>query len=700
MTWSDEREVFRAVWAEDLRLIIAGVDVTELRGAPAEFSNYQLQEPFEYGPASFRFPQVSDLEIRSDEDDLAADLTWMRKRAKVKLVPVVSGVAGTPIWRGFVETIHGASGIVELNCGGDASGRLALDLRPVQLFRAVKDIKTHVFEAFRDTNIPFYPRHGGEIGITLPARGGFEDRLSYVTGLLSDSQATASGVPWTVKRHATKNAYTVALKDLTTVNATIFAGTDGIDIDVSDALSEQPNTFYGSGIAPNGMKWNNGVVPGVYSDAPAYPMAGGADFGEGTDNADTLTGEGISVMHSRLIAVGAMDREDGSGTYDDETTDAVEIIQDRAGLPETGVMDTATWDALYDVTASGYSLRGAQVLPLAQNTQVREWDRTASGNITQKNDDFNPDAIVVARHVPFGVMRKRRARRWARREINRLAGKNWVGTITLDGADVFSGEYEHGDAATLLSRQQIRAGWNILVRGWDGDTLFHIAGVNVSADGVVRLAVDTQARDLRTVTDIVARNREARRNRGREWKQEHRTSGAVHDALIGWFEHGGMLGADVSADANDWTVFPVVGGQEGTVAKLRLNVDNASFAVAVFGEKVTPAWLRSNIGDPFAVDGDGNSIWLTNGQQAKLYTQRTLLYAAGTPEEPCGYWPKRHTNDDGDTTAAPVTGIHVDDGGFPYRCYGDPLLWVAVYPLDDATVKSGRIMWEQIEEGA
>lgn len=123
----------------------------------------------------------------------------------------------------------------------------------------------------------------------------------------------------------------------------------------------------------------------------------------------------------------------------------------------------------------------------------------------------------------------------------------------------------------------------------------------------------------------------------------------------------------------------------------------------MFGEKVTRQWLATHIGDPFDVDADGNPVWFTSGQQNKLFAQRTLLYAAGTPEEPCGYWPKRHTNDAGDTTAAPITGVHIDDGGFPYRTYGDDvnsgLLWVCVYALDDATVKAGRIMWQQIEEG-
>ncbi|HET7736141.1 MAG TPA: hypothetical protein VFK52_09225, partial [Nocardioidaceae bacterium] len=178
-----------------------------------------------------------------------------------------------------------------------------------------------------------------------------------------------------------------------------------------------------------------------------------------------------------------------------------------------------------------------------------------------------------------------------------------------------------------------------------------------------------------------------------------RTSGAVHDAITGWFEQGGILGQDVPAAANTWTVFPVVGGQEGTVARFKLHVDNAAFAVAVFGEKVTSHWLRTHIGNPFTKDEDGNPVWLTTDATDRLFDQRTLLYATGTEELPCGYWPRVHTNEQNETTSAPVTGKHLDDAGFPYRCYDSPLLWVAVYALDDATIKAGRVMWQQIEEG-
>lgn len=703
MTWKDEALEFRSVWADELRLYIDGRDVTRFRGVEALWQTYELQDPLDYGPAVFRFPQIDDTELRSDEDELAADLKWMRQRARVKVVPIIDGVRQDPIWRGFVDTPAAADGMVELGCAGEATGRLTLTLRAAQMFRVRRDVGTMVFELMRDTHIPFTPRRGPDTGIVLDVRGSWEDRLSHLYSLLADAHKL-DGTTYTVRRHATKNAYEMVERDLETVHYTLFAKTQGVRISLSDALSEKPNTYYGNGIGKRGNKWGNGVVPAVLPDAPPYPMAGGASFGEGTTNADTLTGEGISVMHARLIAIGAMDREDGSGVYDDETSDAVRLVQDRAGLPETGDVNPDTWDAIYDVTATGlYSIRGAQFLPLAQNTQVREWNRIGTGAIKEKNPDYDPDAIPVERFVAHGNLSKRRARRWSRRQINLNSEKNWVGTITLSGVDLFEGDRDETTAsdANLLSRYLIKAGRNLKLMGWDGEfTLFRVVGVRVGSGGQqIDLMVDTRMRDRRTVGEIVARNRESQRNRARDWRDQHRTSGAIHDAITGWFEQGGILGQDIEADANEWTVFPVVGGQEGTVAKIRGQVDTAAYAMAVFGEKVTPQWLRTHIGNPFTRDADGNPVWLTSDQTDRLFEARTLLYATGTTELPCGYWPKRHTNEENETTAAPITGVHVDDAGFPYRCYDSPLLWVCIYPLQAGTIKAGRWMWQQIEEG-
>lgn len=706
MTWADEVQTFRAVWADELRLIVNGVNVTTLRGVQSEYSQYQLCEPHEYGPATFRFPQVSMLEVRSDPDDQAADLQWLRQEARAVLVPVTAGVAGRAVWRGILASIHAADGIVEVGCVGDASGKLAFELRPIRLFRSRNDAGYFVFQAFRECNLPFTPQQGPDTGIRLDARGSWEDKLTYVNGLLADAQ-TVGGTLWTVRRNTADNAYEMVAKDTTTVHATVFADLPGVELDVTDDIAEQPNTIYGSGTAADGHQWLNAVIPGLVTDAAVpYPMAGGAPFGLGTEDADTIDGSGITRMITKLVHSNILDLEDSPGQYDDDVEEAVKALQRRAGLSVTGIMNENTWDALYDVTDVGYSVAGTTILPLAQEDRVREWNRTASGNLAGRNAGWDQNSLVVGRYVAHGVLGKNRAVRWSVGELDRLAGKNWVGTLTLRGVDLFAGDHAHGDPETLMSRFEMRGGMNVMVRGFDGDTLFHVAGINVNADGSTTFAVDTQARDLRPVSEIIARRRESRRNRGREFRDEHRSSGLARDAVVDWFEQGGKLGQDVPVVAGEWKVFPVPAGQEGTVAKIRVKVktadgDGIPFFCAVFGQKTTANWLNNHIPDPSLKDADGNSVWMTSSQQDRLFDQRTLLAAFGTADEPCGYWPKRHTNPDtGETTDAVPTGTLMDDGGFAYRCYGEPVLWVAVLATEDGFVKDGRIMWQQLEPGA
>jgi hypothetical protein len=46
-----------------------------------------------------------------------------------------------------------------------------------------------------------------------------------------------------------------------------------------------------------------------------------------------------------------------------------------------------------------------------------------------------------------------------------------------------------------MSRLDAVAGQNMMLRNFDGDTLFHVAVVNVASDLSVQLGIDTQGRD-------------------------------------------------------------------------------------------------------------------------------------------------------------------------------------------------------------
>ena len=96
------------------------------------------------------------------------------------------------------------------------------------------------------------------------------------------------------------------------------------------------------------------------------------------------------------------------------------------------------------------------------------------------------------------------------------------------------------------------------------------------------------------------------------------------------------------------------------------------------------------------VDDNGDTVF---DEDRDMFKKRLLLYAAGSDEEPCGYWPRKHTKPNGDPTDAPITGRWKDDASFPYHTMEHPVLWVAIWPKQATVLPEQRIMWPQLEPG-
>ena len=86
--------------------------------------------------------------------------------------------------------------------------------------------------------------------------------------------------------------------------------------------------------------------------------------------------------------------------FDADTEEAVQALQDDAGLAETGVVNSATWDALFDLDDTGLSLRAAYTAPLAQLSAVRKWNYTSNGSKASMNDGYDADAHRGRPHDP------------------------------------------------------------------------------------------------------------------------------------------------------------------------------------------------------------------------------------------------------------------------------------------------------------
>jgi len=699
------RAVFHDTWADSVHLVVDGVDVTRFRGQPADIVQWPLlsQDPLGYGGAIFGFPGFNAGELRSTPSAMPRGLRWARNHARAALVPVVGGVRQDPIWRGRLSRFQFTSDRkVQAVFDGDAVGALATDQRQQQIFHRKKDAGIWLYDAFVSHNLRLTPYLGATTGIVLPERGSGETYLEYVQSLLAD-QVHVDGSCYTVMPTSDGSSYHHQLRDTTTVHYTVFAEADGVDLTglVRDG-NEEPNTFYGYGQDPDGRIWMKAVLPGLTSQGtpPDYPIAAGTPFGIGTTNAafDDPAADMLAAMIWKLVGINRLSRKDAPGGYDDDVAEAVKDVQEAAGLTVTGVMNPATWDAMYSHGVTGFNINNARVTPLVQKPSVSKWLFDTNGDLVGRNPAFDPRTQIVARTIQHGNLPQDAATRWSRGEMARQDGPNWAGTINLNRVDVFAGDYNHGDPdPVIVSRFAIKANRNIKVVGHDGDTLFHIAANQPQSWDSTTLTVDTQARDRKTIGEIRARNVESRRNRGRIWKQEHGQSGMAKDGRIPFWGPAGVVDTPIHLTGGRWNEFFVLAGDEGTIGKLRLHVATSAFYAAVFAQRPGVGWLQRHIGDPSAVDHDKNPVWMKESVQARLFEQRTLLHAQGTAAEPLGYAPRTHQKADGSgVTDAPVTGLHVDDSGFPFHAYGQPLLWVAIWPLADSVVRPGRIMWDQL----
>lgn len=713
-TWTTAR-AHHAKAARD-RTVIDGQDVTYWRltrhgDQPITQQGYSLHEPFAYGNATLTIPRVNGVV----EQLGVGDRSWIKTGAKVKFERVWYDDDETTIldrevdYVGVVVAVRIDGINVSLDIVGNLEGRLALQFRMPPVFRRSKDVGEWAFSTIVNSARQHLTPVGGPVtGIRLRDEGRMT-QLAWLEKVCAMSQNVLGAMRTVMPEEWGSNRWTFNVKDTTTVHASVFADGARIRLDVVEDASEIPNRFYGNGQDANGMRWRNAKAPGIVSgDAPPYPIAGGASFGIGTDDGDTIGGDGISVMHARLIQMGYLDLVDApdATTYTAAVADAVEEFQRDAHLTQTGTMTTTGWDRLFDLNVVGYSLAYAAQFPLVQDPRIPYWIHSANGSIVGKNDQHDPNLLVVDRDIDHGLASKKDGHRWTvgayQRAVN-TATRNWFGTITLNEYGVFAGSHDgttDPGAGNLIPGRSIRPGWNIRVPYFDGDTLFHVSGVQVGADGKVTLTVDTQARDLLEVSQLIARNRESSRDIRREWWSVNRRN-APSTSMVTWDEIGGVLSYKKALPGDEWTVFPLPVGQQGQVSRtiLRLVDDEAAFAVCFFATKVTKGQLASRIGNPLAVASD--PPWYEDeGKLGDWLEGRWLLYAAGTEKQPAGYFPRKHTNDDGVVTSAPITGRWMDDSPWPYiMAPDDPsVLWCAIYPDRDTVIQAGRLLYKQEDD--
>lgn len=605
-----------------IRILVANHDVTYLRDKPAQVTDYQLLDPYGYGPATLRFPQVTFWEL---DGFGTGPLSWLAKNAPVHIDHVHAGEHRRTMWVGHIDAFDfDDDGALVCDCSGELVGRMDKTVRTQRLVRGVHDAG-HLARIALSIQNKHYKLSGSadawsRVGVPMENTGGGLGTnlafLDYVLANMVDEDLTA----WTIMpTTADPRTFDLHRRDYTTVDATVYLGARGVQVRLRDDQLEQPTRMFGEGVGPKGDRWRGAEYPNLGPEVvPPYPYNDGRTFGSvGLTDDDTDTGAGIRVLEDELLGSGLLDLEDRNGEWHLDTTRAVEEVQRRAGLPVTGRVDPDTWHAVFGDGADQQRLTQAHIRPLVWQDATERFRLSPNASVIGRNADYDRNVARIERLVSFGEgVTKARARRWLRREMNRAGGANWRGTITLT-SDVLEGDHTFGEPGTAMSRLDLTAGMNIRVKrfGSPSGMLMHVASVQGSGlDGdtpQVELAVDTQFRDAITLAEMLERDKAARADPARRWMNQQRRSTIPSDAMIGWDrEAGAGFVRRTPLTGGQWNVVGVIGAQAGEVQRIELTTVNspAEFICAVFARPVRPGQLQQRIGDPF-LDVEPGAVW-------------------------------------------------------------------------------------------
>jgi peptidoglycan hydrolase-like protein with peptidoglycan-binding domain len=688
-----------------LRITVDGVDVTNFRDAPTPEPPYSLCEPFAYGAATLTFPQI----YAGYEAGVlgTGELAWVRNGARVVISRTFDDDPEQIDYVGLVRAIEPGGTALVLEVDGEFIGRAQLLQQQNQMYRSSRDVGRWASLVAATVGLSFSPWFGPDTDIELTHVGG-QSHLAWAQYVCTMSQdpdgIQRTMMPTTWGGHT----WEFRLKDYTTKHLTIFNDDARAVLNVSQDAGEAPNVIYGTGVTPRGERITNAKWPNVFAGpAPTYPMSG--SFGVGTTNADTRNDDGIDILYIKLREMGYLPfNVENTGVYTTRIANAVKKLQRAAGLSDTGTMTKAAWNALYDNDVTGYSINGAYVAPLAEDPRVREWNRASNGAILGRNPLYDPSILRVERTIDFGAgITKATMIAYAEGIINRSATmKNWTGTLRLEGGvGVFAGEHDDSDVATLTAddivpNKSIRPGMNLWAPYFDGGTLFHISGVDIDENGGATLTIDTQARDLLEVQAINERDAESRRDVRREWMAQNQT-GKPSTHMVAYDEGFGILDRAVRLKGGRWNIIPVIAGQHGQVNRTRLQTINpkSELAAAAFSVHMTEKRLDRRVGNPLVTTAE--SVWEKESLQ-DWFDDDVILWAIGDGKQPGGYSPRRHRDDDNNVTTAPITGRLTDPESWPFifAAHTAVIVYLAIYPKRDTTLKKGRILWPQLDSAA
>lgn len=673
-----------------VQVVVDGVDVTFIRGVRAKLGRVTLQEPYAEGPADVTFPSMTRWDIG------ASGFEWFREGADVELNHLDASRAFVRnLWAGFVASPDLDDGVPSLYLDGALAGQAALHANQPPLFLQTRDLGQAIAYALR-YHQSRYTFPIPNLGITTDKRGARNQMaLDFVDSLLQDAY-TEAGEQWTIRRVGLR-AYDMALKDVTTVHATITLGARGVRESLRRDLSESPNAVYAEWVTPNGCRGRNAKFPNIAGTetVPTYPVTG---LILGQLDSETPSGQDVTLWQQEVYSQGWRPDPRTDADADPSTIDAVfndncvlvaKAIQKAAGLPITGAVDSATWKASWNVDVTGASQAFALFLPIATDPRVERWLYSANGSILGENPAYDASIMRVETFVSYGEgVWGTYAQQSAQQLIDQ--GGHWYGTVELR------------TDPPEMHRLDLTEGMNVSLVGL-GTTpvLVHVAKVeqNHSDPGwPVTLTVDTRGRDLITVAAMIDRDNQARQDPARSYVATRRKSATTADSLTVWdCDAGAGVIAPLKVTGGHWAVRQILGAQAGTLRAVEAwsYTPKAKFVLAVFGAPVTAAQLDARFPAPLTARSDKYGPWDVPGDQAQLAIWN-LIEVFGGPGQAAGYSPGYETAPDGTGTAHPITGhLNVESSSSFVSDY-PPLLWVAVWSPTTCTVR-GQLKAEAAE---
>jgi hypothetical protein len=686
-----------------VRLVIDGTDVTFWRGARTPIPDWQYTEPFGYGPASFRFEGIGPHEILGE-----GALEWCRPdaKAKIQLVDHATQTIHSTLWRGQLEDFVEDDNALQVIASGLWSGEASTRWLPNPLYGDSKDIGQLIWRLSESVaGVRMLPTGGPTTGLNNPRLG--EMLHIEAVNLLLQRARTRSKGPYTLTPTPWgTNKFRMVEKDTETIDATFYG--EGKQVNLQRVRAGEADRIFGRGTTPGGQRVRNGRYPGVLDDPdetidpPPYPFFDDSPFGVGTTDADTDTGDGVTIMLVRMQTYGLLAREDvEAGTFNEAAAAGVVRLQHMAGVlvaPEfAGDMTTDTWAALYAVGRIGSSVWWSKIEPMAQAGWTRRWNTSADGSILSRHDGFDPDRRIVDKANDYGVWRREQMFDFSDKDLDEQQTPNIFGEVDFsDHGGLLRGSVDPGTVVTdadFMHQLELRPGMNIrfpFTRWGDIVLRFPTFSITGGSSPKVTGRGSTRPVDSLPLYESLNEARAARRNTDKLWWNQNRSSSKVSD--VGEFDEIGGQINPVPIEADTYKVFRVLAGQIGMIEKLRIRTseDESEFVVAIFGLPITAGKLASVCPDPLN-DKQG---WIDSMDD--LNDTHRLLYIAGEPGDPGGYSPGRKSE------GHALTGNLFDEAGFAYKTSQPdkfrPWLYVAVYANQDGYVvggDQGRILWNQ-----